>query len=103
MKKDKKIQTNFRWIILGLLFMATTILYLDRSAPGILTPDLQRSIGWIEEQYGIINSVFMMAYAVCFIVMSTLIFKKNRCLCLPLNFPDLTKGDWKARKPYFAI
>jgi len=71
---DKR-PTRFRWIILSLLFVATTILYIDRSALGILAPDLQKSIGWSEEQYGIINSVFMMAYAVCFIVMGTLIDK----------------------------
>lgn len=68
-----KPKTNFRWIILGLLFIATTILYIDRSALGILAPQLQKSIGWTEEQYGIINSVFMIAYALCFILMGRLI------------------------------
>lgn len=73
MQKNQKTQTGFRWIILALLFIATTILYIDRSALGILAPDLQKSIGWSEEQYGIINSVFMIAYAICFIVMGRLI------------------------------
>jgi len=71
----KKLETNFRWLILGLLFVATTILYIDRSALGILAPDLQKSIGWTEEQYGIINSVFMIAYAICFLVMGSIIDK----------------------------
>jgi len=75
MPKTQKLTTNFRWIILSLLFIATTILYIDRSALGILAPDLQKSIGWSEEQYGIINSVFMIAYAICFILMGTLIDK----------------------------
>jgi|SRR5665647_1118386 len=75
MPKNQKLTTNFRWIILSLLFIATTILYIDRSALGILAPDLQKSIGWSEEQYGIINSVFMIAYAICFILMGTLIDK----------------------------
>lgn len=70
-----KPKTNFRWMILGLLFVATTILYIDRSALGILAPDLQKSIGWTEEQYGIINSVFMIAYAICFLVMGRIIDK----------------------------
>jgi len=70
---NKNRQTNFRWIILGLLFAATTILYIDRSALGILAPELQKSIGWTEEQYGIINSIFMIAYAICFILMGRLI------------------------------
>jgi ACS family hexuronate transporter-like MFS transporter len=62
-------RSRFRWVILGLLFAATTILYIDRSALGILAPELQKTIGWTEEQYGIINSVFMIAYAACFILM----------------------------------
>ena len=73
MNKSKKSQSGFRWIILGLLFIATTILYIDRSALGILAPDLQKSIGWSEEQYGMINTVFMIAYAICFIIMGRLI------------------------------
>lgn len=73
MKRTERTQTNFRWIILAMLFIATTILYIDRSALGILAPDLQKSIGWSEEQYGIINSVFMIAYAICFILMGRLI------------------------------
>lgn len=64
---------NFRWFILALLFIATTILYIDRSALGILAPDLQKSIGWSEEQYGYINTAFMIAYAICFMVMGTII------------------------------
>ncbi len=73
MNKNLKTRTNYRWVILGLLFIATTILYIDRSALGILAPELQKSIGWSEEQYGIINSVFMIAYALCFILMGRLI------------------------------
>jgi len=69
----KPERSHFRWIILALLFIATTILYVDRSALGILAPDLQKSIGWSEGQYGIINSVFMIAYAICFMVMGRLI------------------------------
>jgi MFS transporter, ACS family, hexuronate transporter len=73
MNINKKKESNFRWIILGLLFTATTILYIDRSALGILAPDLQKSIGWSEEQYGMINAVFMIAYAICFLIMGRLI------------------------------
>ena len=69
-----KLPTNFRWIVLGLLFVATTILYIDRSALGILAPELQVLAGR-KRQYGIINSVFMIAYAICFIIMGRLIDK----------------------------
>ena len=68
-----KTKTNFRWVILALLFIATTILYIDRSALGILAPELQKEIGWSEEQYGIINSIFMFAYALCFLIMGRIV------------------------------
>jgi len=71
--KSESSKGNFRWFILSLLFLATTILYIDRSALGILAPDLQRSIGWNEEQYGYINTAFMIAYAICFLVMGTIV------------------------------
>lgn len=69
----EKRKTGFRWVILSLLFIATTILYIDRSALGILAPHLQDEIGWNEEQYGLINSAFMAAYAVCFLLMGRII------------------------------
>ena len=71
MTEERK--TSFRWVILSLLFIATTILYIDRSALGILAPHLQNEIGWSEEQYGLINSSFMVAYAVCFLLMGRII------------------------------
>lgn len=64
---------NIRWIILCFLFLATVLLYLDRSALGILAPFLQDEIGWNEKQYGNINTAFMVGYAVCFLIMGPLI------------------------------
>lgn len=71
MKEER--QSCYRWFILGLLFIATTILYIDRSALGIMAPHLQKEIGWTEQQYGIINSAFMLAYAVSFLLIGGLI------------------------------
>src|SRR6188474_713785 len=53
-----------RWKICALLFFATTINYMDRQILGILAPDLQRSIGWTEVDYGNIIVAFQVAYAV---------------------------------------
>lgn len=64
---------NVRWVVLSLLFIATAILYIDRSALGILAPELQKAIGWSEQQYGLINTSFMVAYAVCFLFMGRII------------------------------
>ena len=53
----------FRWAICALLFFATTINYIDRQVLGILAPDLQKSIGWTEIEYGNIVMAFQAAYA----------------------------------------
>ncbi|MBX6333418.1 MAG: MFS transporter, partial [Gemmatimonadaceae bacterium] len=54
---------RYRWAICALLFLATTINYVDRQVLGILAPTLQREIGWSEAQYGAIISWFTLAYA----------------------------------------
>ncbi len=57
------------------LFLATVLLYLDRSALGIMAPFLQKEIGWSEQQYGNINSAFMVGYAICFLIMGAFVDK----------------------------
>ncbi len=57
-------RTNFRWVIVALLFFATTVNYFDRFLMGILAPLLENEIGWSELQYGYIISSFQFAYAV---------------------------------------
>src|SRR5881398_242319 len=59
---------RYRWVICGLLFFATTINYVDRQVLGFLAPDLQRSIGWNEAQYGFIVTSFQAAYALSLVV-----------------------------------
>jgi len=66
---------NTRWIILFFLFFATVLLYLDRSALGIMAPFLQKEIGWSEQQYGNINTAFMTGYALCFLIMGVFLDK----------------------------
>ena len=51
-----------RWYVCALLF-ATTINYIDRQVFSILAPDLQRSIGWSEVEYGYIITAFQASYA----------------------------------------
>jgi len=55
--------THFRWTICALLFFATSINYIDRQVLSILAPELQRSIGWNEIDYGYIVTAFQGAYA----------------------------------------
>ena len=58
---------GYRWTICGLLFVATTINYVDRQVLGILAPTLQRELQWSESQYGDIVSWFSFAYAIGFL------------------------------------
>jgi MFS transporter, ACS family, hexuronate transporter len=58
---------GYRWTICALLFVATTINYVDRQVLGILAPTLQREIGWSEADYGDIVSWFSLAYAIGFL------------------------------------
>jgi MFS transporter, ACS family, aldohexuronate transporter len=64
---------KIRWIVLSFLFLATVLLYLDRSALGIMAPFLQKEIGWSEQEYGNINTAFMIGYALCFLIMGSFI------------------------------
>ena len=63
---------GYRWTICLLLFVATTINYVDRQVLGILAPTLSRDLGWTESQYGDIVSWFSLAYAIGFLGMGRL-------------------------------
>jgi len=60
---DQDTKTNFRWIILTLLFYSTTIVYFDRVILGILAPFLSSEFGWSEQEYGYIVFSFQLTYA----------------------------------------
>jgi len=52
-----------RWTICAMLFVATSINYMDRQVIAILKPTLQHSIGLTELGYGYIVDAFQVAYA----------------------------------------
>src|SRR6202521_3136187 len=54
---------NLRWYICGLLFLATTVNYIDRQVLGLLKPVLEKDLGWRESDYGWIVFAFQLAYA----------------------------------------
>jgi ACS family hexuronate transporter-like MFS transporter len=60
-------RTNYRWVICGLLFFATTINYIDRQILSLLKPMLDTELGWTNEQFGWANSAFQAAYAISLI------------------------------------
>jgi MFS transporter, ACS family, hexuronate transporter len=59
---DQK-QTNYRWVIAGLLFFATTINYLDRVVISLLKGNLEKEFNWSETDYANLVVVFQAAYA----------------------------------------
>jgi ACS family hexuronate transporter-like MFS transporter len=63
----------FRWVICGLLFLATTINYIDRQVIGILKPTLQEQFAWSESDYADIVFAFQLAYAIGLVVAGRLI------------------------------
>jgi ACS family hexuronate transporter-like MFS transporter len=55
---------NYRWVVVTLLFFATTINYLDRQVIGLLKPVLEVEFHWTETDYGYIVMAFSAAYAI---------------------------------------
>ncbi|MGY4539031.1 ACS family hexuronate transporter-like MFS transporter [Mucilaginibacter sp. UYNi724] len=56
-------RTNYRWVVVALLFFATTINYLDRQVIGFLKPTLEKEFSWTETDYSHIVMAFSAAYA----------------------------------------
>lgn len=66
---------NYRWIILALLFFATTINYIDRQIIGLLKPILEMEFNWTETDFAHIVTAFTAAYAIGLLVIGRLIDK----------------------------
>lgn len=54
---------RYRWTICALLFVATTINYLDRQVLSLLAPKLSEEFNWTETDYANITAVFQFIYA----------------------------------------
>jgi ACS family hexuronate transporter-like MFS transporter len=55
---------RYRWVICSLIFLATTINYVDRQILALIKEFLDKELGWTNEQFGLVNSAFQAAYAV---------------------------------------
>ena len=60
--KQQKVG-NYRWVVVALLFFATTINYLDRQVIGLLKPTLEVEFAWTEQDYSFVVMAFSAAYA----------------------------------------
>ena len=63
-----RIVGRYRWLICTLLFLATTVNYIDRQVLALIKSTLDTELGWTNAQYGAANSWFQGAYAVSLFV-----------------------------------
>jgi ACS family hexuronate transporter-like MFS transporter len=66
---------NYRWIIVALLFFATTINYIDRQIIGLLKPILEVEFSWSETDFAHIVMAFTAAYAAGLLLLGRFIDK----------------------------
>ena len=58
--------TQYRWTICAMLFLATTVNYLDRQVLSLTWDEfIKPEFHWNESHYGTITSVFSIVYAIC--------------------------------------
>lgn len=55
---------RYRWTICLLIFVATTVNYLDRQVLSLLAPELSNEFGWTNSDYANITAVFQFVYAI---------------------------------------
>lgn len=65
--------TGTRWVILAVLFIATTNNYLDRIMLTILSPVILDDLHFGEQEFGYVNSAFQLTYAFGFLAMGKMI------------------------------
>ncbi|MDE7450726.1 MAG: MFS transporter [Alistipes sp.] len=63
---QQKLMSNWRWWMCGLLFVATTVNYMDRQVLSLTWKDfIAPEFHWTDADYGTITAVFSIFYAVC--------------------------------------
>jgi MFS transporter, ACS family, hexuronate transporter len=73
MSEQKNKIGHFRYSILALVFMATTINYFDRSIVGVMAPTLQKLFDWSNKDYAYIMVSFKIAYGIGLLFMGGII------------------------------
>ena len=65
MSTQKKLMTNWRWWLCSLLFVATTVNYLDRQVLSLTYEDfIKPEFHWTDNDYGTITSLVSIFYAI---------------------------------------
>ena len=63
---NKQLLTNWRWWLVVLLFVATTVNYMDRQVLSLTWKDfIAPEFHWTDNDYGTITAIFSIVYAIC--------------------------------------
>ncbi len=71
--EQRSRRMGIRWWICTLLFLASTINYMDRALVGVLKPTLQKELGWNEIDFSNVIFWFQVAYAAGYLFAGRLI------------------------------
>jgi MFS transporter, ACS family, hexuronate transporter len=77
-----------RWGLVGLLFLASVLNYVDRQTLAILAPTIQKDLGMTDSQYAMVNNFFLVAYTISYLVSGRLTDKlgPRKALALYISF-----------------
>ncbi|MDY6923067.1 MAG: MFS transporter [Pseudomonadota bacterium] len=57
-------RSALRWVIIGMIAIATVINYIDRNALAVMWPAIAEDIGATKEDYALLVTIFMVFYAI---------------------------------------
>ena len=79
---------TLRWALVGLLFLASVLNYVDRQTLAILAPTIQKDLGMTDPQYAMVNNFFLVAYTISYLVSGRLTDKlgPRKALALYISF-----------------
>lgn len=72
-ERGRAPEGRYRWVICALLFLATTVNYVDRAVLGVLKPLLDADLGWSQSDYGWVVIAFQGAYAIGYVAAGGLV------------------------------
>jgi len=75
---------NLRWWIIGMIFFASVLNYIDRQALSILAPTVQKELGLTNQDYAFVVNLFLVAYTISYIVSGRLVDQLGVRLSLAL-------------------
>lgn len=70
----KKVK-GLRWWIVGLLFTAAVLNYIDRQTLSALAPTIQKDLGMTDSDYANIVNIFLIAYTIAYIISGRIVDK----------------------------